>query len=731
MLRRVAFTAVLVSASLSLSCNRRQAETSTDQRPASARSGPKDAATESRPSWLQRLEWRRSDPDGWLLAQVRQRDPVVRARAVLAIGRMAHPRGLESLVDALSDSAGPVRGSAAFAVRLYVLDGLGGRAPAAVLGALRRALAQERSPSVRRTLLMSLGWLGEPSDANLISGYLKKAPTAALLGLGLVAARGESFGRRAKRFLAKKPNPRFEYILPFLRGSDAHKRRLAAWVLSRLKHGSRLSAAVRTALRQAVVTGSDPSMRVRALEALGPPRTLRSIRWFSKRLVDLDPRVRSEAARALSRGSRAAAVRLARDLVRLWQQIASNQGRLAGPEVGPILVGLRGLERHARIPTVQHAAGRLLELSDASDAAVPYKYLEQHSIDLVNCAAARIWDLGERLPERTPTCGSARAPQLSIAWRRAQVPAVLGRMARDARWRLTMLRRYLHDTSIPVRIAATQALAHIDDDAIATAAARALEDPSPEVFTAAATVTARLPRRLTGGRAVKALATRLHSLSPPREPEAVCAGIAGVRGLGLHEVLPTIRGLMRGSAWMVRTCATAAWEAMTGQRAEPVDPPSRGLPDVRWSGSAPLPRRAVLVSHRGDIVLELYANEAPAAVALLARMIADGDLSQARVDRALLDHVVEFHVDPMGGAVKRSPQRIPCELSQRPFVRGSVGMRISGRDTARGDLFISLVRQPERDGRYTQLARVVSGMEIVERLLPGDQIKAAEVDGRH
>jgi cyclophilin family peptidyl-prolyl cis-trans isomerase len=89
--------------------------------------------------------------------------------------------------------------------------------------------------------------------------------------------------------------------------------------------------------------------------------------------------------------------------------------------------------------------------------------------------------------------------------------------------------------------------------------------------------------------------------------------------------------------------------------------------------------------------------------------------------------VVELRVGQRGDAATRSPHRIPCELTERPFVRGSVGMRISGRDTAQGDLFITLLRRPERDGRYTQLARVISGMKIVERLLPGDMIKRAEV----
>lgn len=729
MLRRVALMAVIASASVSLSCDRRQARAPNNRHPVPETVGSQVAATASTLSRLQRLEWRRSDPARWLLAQVRQGDAVVRARAALAIGRMAHPHGLEPLVDALSDSAAPVRQNAAFALRLHVLDGLGGRAPGAVLRALRRALARERSPIVRRTLIVSLGWIGEPSDADLISGYLDRAPKATLLALGLVAARRERSGRRAKHLGARKPDTRPLRILPFLRGTDPHARRLAAWVLSRMVPRWRFPSAVRAALRQAVVAGADPALRALALRALGPPTTQRSIRLCSGRLSDRDSRVRSEAALALSRGSRAAAVRLARDLVRLWRGISSNQRRLVGPEVGSVLVGLGGLERHARIPSVRHAAGRMLELSDASDAAVPYKPLEQHSIDLVNCTAARVWDLGQRLPERTPTCGTARSPQLSIAWRRAQVPTVLGRMQRDARWRLTMLRRYLHDAASRVRIAATQALAEIDDDAIAIPVSRALEDPSPSVFAAAATVVARRPRRLAGGRAVKALVGRLHSLSPATEPEAICAGIAGARGLGLNEALPTIRELMRGSAWMVRTCATAAWEAMTGQRADPVDRPSRGLPDVGWSGRAPLPRRAVLVTLRGEIALELYASEAPAAVALLARMIADGDLARARVDRALLNHVVEFRIDPMGDAVKRSPHQIPCELTERPFVRGSVGMRISGRDTARGDLFISLLRQPERDGRYTQVARVVRGMEIVEQLLPGDPIKAAEVDG--
>ncbi|HEX5215426.1 MAG TPA: peptidylprolyl isomerase, partial [Vicinamibacterales bacterium] len=62
------------------------------------------------------------------------------------------------------------------------------------------------------------------------------------------------------------------------------------------------------------------------------------------------------------------------------------------------------------------------------------------------------------------------------------------------------------------------------------------------------------------------------------------------------------------------------------------------------------------------------------------------------------------------------------ELSFQSHVRGAVGISTRGRDTGDGQIFIDLVDVPRLDHGYTVFGNVVSGMDVVDRLLEGATI---------
>jgi cyclophilin family peptidyl-prolyl cis-trans isomerase len=68
-----------------------------------------------------------------------------------------------------------------------------------------------------------------------------------------------------------------------------------------------------------------------------------------------------------------------------------------------------------------------------------------------------------------------------------------------------------------------------------------------------------------------------------------------------------------------------------------------------------------------------------------------------------------------------------CEITTRPFGRGAVGMALSGKDTGGSQFFITLSPQPHLDGGFTLFGSVVSGMDVVDRIRPGDVIERAFV----
>jgi cyclophilin family peptidyl-prolyl cis-trans isomerase len=49
-------------------------------------------------------------------------------------------------------------------------------------------------------------------------------------------------------------------------------------------------------------------------------------------------------------------------------------------------------------------------------------------------------------------------------------------------------------------------------------------------------------------------------------------------------------------------------------------------------------------------------------------------------------------------------------------------MALSGPDTGGSQFFITHSAQPHLDGTYTVFGEVVGGMDIVDRVLPGDRI---------
>jgi len=64
------------------------------------------------------------------------------------------------------------------------------------------------------------------------------------------------------------------------------------------------------------------------------------------------------------------------------------------------------------------------------------------------------------------------------------------------------------------------------------------------------------------------------------------------------------------------------------------------------------------------------------------------------------------------------------EVNRIRYVRGSVGLALSGPDTGGSQFFITLADQPHLDGTYPVIGRVLSGMEVVDLITQGDRIRS-------
>ena len=78
--------------------------------------------------------------------------------------------------------------------------------------------------------------------------------------------------------------------------------------------------------------------------------------------------------------------------------------------------------------------------------------------------------------------------------------------------------------------------------------------------------------------------------------------------------------------------------------------------------------------------------------------------------------------DPMGDGWGGTDYLIPSEDNDLPFVRGSLGIATAGFDTGSCQFFICHSEQTHLNGNYTNFGQVIAGMDIVEKILPGDRI---------
>ena len=63
-------------------------------------------------------------------------------------------------------------------------------------------------------------------------------------------------------------------------------------------------------------------------------------------------------------------------------------------------------------------------------------------------------------------------------------------------------------------------------------------------------------------------------------------------------------------------------------------------------------------------------------------------------------------------------------------IRGTVGISTRGRDTGDAQMFVNLVDSPRLDHLYTVFGTVVTGMDVVDRILEGDEIDRIEIVAR-
>lgn len=129
-----------------------------------------------------------------------------------------------------------------------------------------------------------------------------------------------------------------------------------------------------------------------------------------------------------------------------------------------------------------------------------------------------------------------------------------------------------------------------------------------------------------------------------------------------------------------------------------------------------LPHMIISVKDYGEIVIELYPEEAPKNVQNMIDLAEKGYFNGLIFHRVIKGFVIQGGC-PKGDGTGDPGYEIADEISPRlKHVKGTVAMANRGPNTNGSQFYICLEPQPRLDGRYTIFGQVVKGMDVVERI---------------
>ena len=631
-------------------------------------------------------------------------EPRVRRRAALGIGRVGLKEGVPTLVTALADTDPEVRATAAFGLGL-IADPSSAPQLIAALG--------DASPLVRGRAAEALGQIGVMEASR--SGTPTAPPAVAATAAGPIGTMAAEYARSAA-VLAMRPD---DESYPADASAEAFK--LGIFALVRLRAYEPLAAAVLDANGQPASTWWPVAY---ALQRLGDKRALPAL------------------TRLLQGPGKYTAAFAARGL-----------GAIKDPaSVAPLSALVAAPKTPAEV--VVAAARALGEIGGAGGAA-----------PLIARASDPASDPNVRL-EAVTALGRLRAPEA-----------------------LPVVQDLLTDSWPALRAAAIRAAAVIDRDNFVLVLAGMDPDPEWLVRAALADVLATLPpdvalervRAMLTDADKRAIPSVLGALVRLKAPDVAAVLLAhlkendfGVRAAAARHIgtLKTAGGAdaLRDALAVSQTdAASDAREAILSALAEygaadATGPLQAALADKDWSlriraaellGSLdpsadqrlairPVPSAPItpyddpglvapkvsphvfIETAKGTIEFELAMLDAPMTAHNFISLARKGFFNGLQVHRVVPNFVVQAG-DPRGDGAGGPGYSIRDELNEQPFVRGTVGMALSWKDTGGSQFFITHSPQPHLDGRYTAFGRVVNGMDVVDRIQQGDVIQRVRV----
>jgi cyclophilin family peptidyl-prolyl cis-trans isomerase len=201
--------------------------------------------------------------------------------------------------------------------------------------------------------------------------------------------------------------------------------------------------------------------------------------------------------------------------------------------------------------------------------------------------------------------------------------------------------------------------------------------------------------------------------------------------------------LDEADAWLAKAVAAGADKKRSSELSEAIE---QSRPKLKAemakreaeAKSDDLPR-VKLSTTKGDIVVELFENEAPNTVANFVALVEKGFYDGTPFHRVIGGFMAQGG-DPTGTGTGGPGHVIECECGKadaRLHFLGSLSMAHAGQDTGGSQFFLTFRPTEHLDGKHTVFGRVIEGLDVLPMLVrtegrraggtPPDRIVKAEV----
>jgi len=147
------------------------------------------------------------------------------------------------------------------------------------------------------------------------------------------------------------------------------------------------------------------------------------------------------------------------------------------------------------------------------------------------------------------------------------------------------------------------------------------------------------------------------------------------------------------------------------------------------SAAEPLPQ-VLLKTSKGDVLIELYEDEAPNTVANFVNLVEKKFYDGITFHRVIKDFMAQGG-DPNGTGGGGPGHVIDCECYRpdaRRHQRGSLSMAHRGKNTGGSQFFLCFKATPHLDGKHTVFGQVIEGMENVDMFAERDPMAGGPSD---